>query len=806
MASAFLILAGLIIGALVLAALLFVLIKVLGGIAYAIGAVTKHVFGFIFGMLQDAFRLLGAGIAGIIFSILIGLNVLVGRWSGAKHFGEAMHTEVKTFGGCVYRILIGRPLKFLLLGGMVEGIEQRVPRAIEAAPGSDKPSRKTGSFDGYKIVGSLKGGGSGGRLYVAEPDAAKAVSLERQGFEDIDQVVIKSFSLRDGSSLPQIIRESRALEAARKLGLILEHEHSADRFFYVMRYVPGDTLTTVTTRLHADTGQKGLGVHELRQVCTYTAQLLQTLEVYHSGGLWHKDIKPDNIIVHDGEAHVVDLGLVTPLRSAMTLTTHGTEYFRDPELVRMALRGAKVHEVDGVKFDIYGAGAVLYSMVEDSFPAHGALSTVTKQCPDALRWVIRRAMAETNQRYASAQEMLHDLQAVIAASDPFAMKPKDLPSMGGAEVVPEQVAAQAVEDAEVIAAAFAPASVGGRRERTVDPERMAGHGDGSAVGKPKIRVVDWLTGGFVASKGEVERSDPNDVTPPAEVKAVRPVSFRTAAEQRERAKARAHAARERAKQRMGERRGGKRATAKNGRYSNNPTAGVFFGLLLFGAVLAGIGVLALSFNVSAAHSKAEYAALSQPLGNPSANADIRTSSGIGQMRAYWHEPEIISPLPSIADKRFIYVSNATPDRSKKPASENELTLGQQASIISGGVLNRLRGSGVTLVGGKSTETIVRLAELDIDLQQLFRDASVDTRDRVRRLLASGEIDADAIVAIQPGSERLPVSIDVIGGTDTIETAILQVLQRSPDDLEKVIELPGNASDPTPPATPALPAS
>jgi hypothetical protein len=36
----------------------------------------------------------------------------------------------------------------------------------------------------------------------------------------------------------------------------------------------------------------------------------------------------------------VDFGLITPLRSAMTLTTHGTEYFRDPEMVRMALQGA----------------------------------------------------------------------------------------------------------------------------------------------------------------------------------------------------------------------------------------------------------------------------------------------------------------------------------------------------------------------------------------------------------------------------------------------------------------------------------
>ncbi|MCP6440745.1 hypothetical protein NL474_30330, partial [Klebsiella pneumoniae] len=75
-------------------------------------------------------------------------------------------------------------------------------------------------------------------------------------------------------------------------------------------------------------------------------------------------------------------------------TTHGTEYFRDPEMVRLALRGVKVQEVDGAKFDLYAAGAVLYSMIENSFPAHGVLSPINKRCPEALRWIVRRAMAD----------------------------------------------------------------------------------------------------------------------------------------------------------------------------------------------------------------------------------------------------------------------------------------------------------------------------------------------------------------------------------------------------------------------------
>ena len=237
-----------------------------------------------------------------------------------------------------------------------------------------------------------------------------------------ERVVIKSFTLTDGSSLPQIIRESRALEAAKQLGLVLEHDLDEHRFFYVMPYHEGDHLGLITRQMHGKSDANGLNVRQLGTVFGYVEDLLGLLAEYHRGGLWHKDVKPENIIIHDGEAHLVDLGLVTPLRSAMTLTTHGTEYFRDPEMVRMALRGVKVHQVDGAKFDIYAVGAVLYFITEGTFPAHGGLSAFSKRSPEAMRWIIRRAMADYNKRYETADQMLTDLRYISAAHDPFSVK------------------------------------------------------------------------------------------------------------------------------------------------------------------------------------------------------------------------------------------------------------------------------------------------------------------------------------------------------------------------------------------------
>lgn len=535
----------------------------------------RHVFAFISGMIGSFLRAIGGIIAAVVFIPLVLLNIIIGRWSAAAHFGRGVQDEIRSVGTNLYRFFIGHPARFLLLSPLVEGIERRVPQAVAHAPTKDKPGKRTGQFEGFEIVGSLRGGGSGGRLYIAKPDEKKLAQFARRGVH-ADTVVIKVFSLADGSSLPQIVRESRALDAAKKLGLVLEHELTDKRFYYVMKYVPGDTLSVVTQRLHDKSGPQGLRPSELRDALGYTIDLAASLDQYHRGGLWHKDVKPDNIIVHDGRAELVDFGLVTPLRSAMTLTTHGTEYFRDPEMVRLALRGVKVHEVNGAKFDIYAAGAVLYSLLEGSFPAHGVLSQVTKKSPDALKWIIRRAMADYDNRYDTIGAMLADLRVVRDASDPFSVRVADLPSMRSpgapsaddatfaqpASYIPEGPYAQRVH------AAASP--VPPRAEPAFTPGTPGAPG-GATGQRSRPVLIDWWTGKFRVERGEdgapftpVERAArkaeeflgfSRKATPRAEspfgasARAARD-SRDTAAQQLQRARERVRAAQDRANKRM----------------------------------------------------------------------------------------------------------------------------------------------------------------------------------------------------------------------------------------------------------------
>ena len=399
---------------------IYVVIPVIGHIFTFIGRIIR--FGF--QELRDVILIPIALFVGVIKLLRATICVVLARWDIVHvEMSAAMRRFVEAYDRTV-AIFIDNPLRII---GIDSSKQATLPSYLQHDESAvvDAVHQFKNNFDGYKVVGTLPSGGSGAKIYIVQPTNTSS------------KIVIKCFDISDGSQLPQIVRESRSMEAAKKLGLIIEHHLDNERFWYAMPYHEGDHLGVVTSLLHGTSSH--LNSKNLRTVLLYQQTLLQTLREYHKAGLWHKDVKPDNIIVHDGRAHLVDLGLVTPLASAMTLTTHGTEYFRDSELVRQAMRGVKVHQVDGSKFDVYSAGAVLYFMLENTFPPHGGLSGFNKKSPEGVRWIVRRAMSDYDKRYASIEEMLADVETILHSKDISSVRPADLPSMTHEKVVLDDV-------------------------------------------------------------------------------------------------------------------------------------------------------------------------------------------------------------------------------------------------------------------------------------------------------------------------------------------------------------------------------
>jgi DNA-binding beta-propeller fold protein YncE len=157
-------------------------------------------------------------------------------------------------------------------------------------------------------------------------------------------------------------------------------------------------------------------------------QVAEALAYAHSQQIVHRDIKPDNVMVLDGdEVKVTDFGIARLLQPDTSLHTIATTGMRMGTPLYMAPEQIEGKKVDG-RTDIYALGAMLYHMVTGRPPFEGsdALTIAVKHLqeqplppsqvdpaiPPDWDGVILKAMAkDPGQRYQTAAEC----QQAIAA-------------------------------------------------------------------------------------------------------------------------------------------------------------------------------------------------------------------------------------------------------------------------------------------------------------------------------------------------------------------------------------------------------
>ncbi|MEX2179189.1 MAG: protein kinase [Gemmatimonadaceae bacterium] len=131
--------------------------------------------------------------------------------------------------------------------------------------------------------------------------------------------------------------------------------------YYVMPWVAGESLRRRLER------ERQLPVADAIRIAREVAD---ALEYAHRQGVVHRDIKPDNILLHDGRALVADFGIALAVRNAggtrLTGTgfSMGTPRYMSPEQV------AAERDVDG-RSDVYSLGCVLYEMLAGEPPHTG---------------------------------------------------------------------------------------------------------------------------------------------------------------------------------------------------------------------------------------------------------------------------------------------------------------------------------------------------------------------------------------------------------------------------------------------------
>jgi eukaryotic-like serine/threonine-protein kinase len=195
---------------------------------------------------------------------------------------------------------------------------------------------------------------------------------------------------------------------------------SADELTYymVMEYVPGKDLREVL----AARGplQPGQAVQVMADVC-------DALDAAHSGGLVHRDVKPENILIErTGKVKVADFGIALALDADKTLpggVISGTLRYISPEQAE----GEQATPAS----DIWAAGAVLCELLTGRQPYGGSPADVLRrrtaeppvlpsqidpELGDAADRVVMRACAlEPGDRFSTAAEMAEALRASAGA-------------------------------------------------------------------------------------------------------------------------------------------------------------------------------------------------------------------------------------------------------------------------------------------------------------------------------------------------------------------------------------------------------
>jgi serine/threonine protein kinase len=189
--------------------------------------------------------------------------------------------------------------------------------------------------------------------------------------------------------------------------------------FIAMRYIDGLSLQELLMR------EKQLPITRAIRV---GAQIAEALDYAHGRGIIHRDVKPANVMIEQGDrATLTDFGIARVAGSSRLTTTGsivGTPDYLSPEQARGS-------DVDP-RTDLYSLAIVTYEMLagRPPFQSDNPLSVVHAQIatmpppvtqfnasvPPEVAAVLLRAMAkEPSQRFASCREFISAIRRAATA-------------------------------------------------------------------------------------------------------------------------------------------------------------------------------------------------------------------------------------------------------------------------------------------------------------------------------------------------------------------------------------------------------
>lgn len=285
---------------------------------------------------------------------------------------------------------------------------------IQPWPDAPTPGALQAAMPGLEVLELMAHGGMGLVYRARQKDLQREVALK----------ILPIDAVQDATVPARFQTEARILAELDHPHIVMAIEagQTRDWLYLVMELVSGPTLRAVLKH------QQKLAP---RHALTIAAQISSALSYAHARQIIHRDIKPDNILLDPGNrpadadldaffakggrVRVADFGIAKSLHHAaqdMTLTgpdqLFGTADYIAPEC-------RQAGHAPGPASDVYALGVVLYEMLSGHVPA-GHFPPPSRVAPvsrkvDAI--VLRCLAADPSQRYASANELRHQIIRVL---------------------------------------------------------------------------------------------------------------------------------------------------------------------------------------------------------------------------------------------------------------------------------------------------------------------------------------------------------------------------------------------------------
>jgi serine/threonine protein kinase len=205
------------------------------------------------------------------------------------------------------------------------------------------------TFGQYQLIEPISSGGMATIYKAYQPGLDRVVAIK----------VLPEFLLNQSGFLERFRIEAQAIAKLDHPHILPVYDYGeAERTPYlVMKYVPGGTLKDLMAK----------GPIAPRQATSLLRQMAEALQHAHDLGVIHRDVKPSNVLLQDGQwVQLMDFGLAKMMTSTSNITASGTGVGTPDYMSPEQAQGLAVDQ----RTDIYSLGVVLYQMLTGDVPFH----------------------------------------------------------------------------------------------------------------------------------------------------------------------------------------------------------------------------------------------------------------------------------------------------------------------------------------------------------------------------------------------------------------------------------------------------